>query len=175
MHHLVLTPEEANLSVFNDFWMADLNRAACGRIRRLCRRGRGRSGGDDSAGRGPSCTDDLNRGCRLHFHVPYASFPALPRDFRFARQGGLTSGPHQTYAGTTSLGHHIVVKRFRGSAADAGPRVRRSVTFRARGCHTGCPRRGGRRNGSSSPAAAALPDWLTLTPTMLEQQLRPPQ
>jgi hypothetical protein len=38
-------------------------------------------------------------------------------------------GRNHTYAGTTSLGHHIVVKHFRGSAADAGPRVRRSVTF----------------------------------------------
>jgi len=56
-------------------------------------------------------------------------FPGCLGSFGSLDKAVTLPGRNQTYAGTTSLGHHIVVKRFRGSAADAGPRVRRSVTF----------------------------------------------
>jgi len=39
------------------------------------------------------------------------------------------AGRNQTWAGTTSLGNRVVVKRFRGSASDASSRLRRSLAF----------------------------------------------
>jgi Phosphotransferase enzyme family len=39
------------------------------------------------------------------------------------------AGRNQTWAGTTSLGHHVVVKRFRGSASDVRRRLRRSLAL----------------------------------------------
>ncbi|HXW44755.1 MAG TPA: class V lanthionine synthetase subunit LxmK [Streptosporangiaceae bacterium] len=38
-------------------------------------------------------------------------------------------GRNQTCAGITSLGNHVVVKRFRGSASDASRRLQRSIAF----------------------------------------------
>jgi hypothetical protein len=50
------------------------------------------------------------------------SFCALDEANRLA-------GRNQTWAGVTSLGTHLVVKRFRGSARDAGRRLGRSLAF----------------------------------------------
>jgi hypothetical protein len=95
---------------------------------RTLRQGRGLTvAAEADAGNGAAEIDALLSRLRLGSFCPLDEAVSLP-------------GRNQTWAGITSLGNHVVVKRFRGSVGSARGRLRRSLAFEAT-VGTAAPRR----------------------------------